>query len=233
MSKRYLIVGGSSGIGLALTNLFTSQGHRVIVASRNSADFQFPDLVEHQTYDATSEDKLVIEGESIDGLAYCPGTINLKPFHRMTRDDFQHDFDVNVLGAVKTIQDTLPLLKKGEDPSIVLFSTVAVAQGMRFHASVSASKGAIEGITKSLAAELAPIIRVNCIAPSVTNTPLANRLLSTEEKLEASSKRHPLSKVGEPEDVAEAAAFLMSTKSSWITGQIIGIDGGMSTVKMM
>lgn len=234
MSKKYVVVGGSSGIGLSLTKLLSAQGNEVYVVSRSGANLDGLSNVNHISHDVTSSDELSIDGlDALDGIAYCPGTINLKPFHRMKREDFLEDFDVNVLGAIKTIQSLLTSLKKSDDPSIVLFSTVAVAQGMGFHASVAASKGALEGITKSLAAEFAPRIRVNCIAPSIVKTPLAGRLLSTEEKEEASGKRHPLARVGQPEDISEMAAFLLSDKSSWVTGQIIGIDGGMSAIKMM
>ncbi len=234
MAKKYVVVGGSSGIGLSLTKLLIQQGNDVIVVSRSSDNLQGLDGVQHISHDITSSETFPLpELESLDGIAYCPGTINLKPFHRMKKEDFVADFDVNVLGAIKTIQTLLPLLKKAEDPSIVLFSTVAVAQGMGFHSSVAASKGAIEGLTKSLAAEFAPKIRVNCIAPSIVKTPLAGRLLATPEKEEASGKRHPLARVGEPEDIAEMASFMLSEKSGWITGQIIGIDGGMSSIKMM
>jgi len=156
----------------------------------------------------------------------------LKPFHRLKDTDFMADFKVNTLGAIKCIQAALPALKKGENPGIVLFSTVAVSLGMGFHSSVAASKGAIEGLTKSLAAEFAPHIRVNCIAPSAVDTPLASRILSTEEKKQASAKRHPLNKYGMPTDIAPMAAFLVSREASWMTGQVIGIDGGMSSVKM-
>lgn len=234
MSKKYVVVGGSSGIGLSLTRLLVEQGSEVFVVSRNADNLDNLNNVKHIAHDVTSTDELSIEGlDALDGIAYCPGTINLKPFHRMKREDFIEDFDVNVLGAIKTIQNLLPQLKKSDLPSIVLFSTVAVAQGMGFHASVAASKGAIEGLTKSLAAEFAPRIRVNCIAPSIVNTPLAGRLLATPEKQEASGKRHPLARIGEPEDISEMAAFMLSDKSGWITGQIIGIDGGMSAIKMM
>lgn len=234
MSKKYLIVGGSSGIGLSLTKILAAKNNDILVASRSAEELQGIDHVQHITHDVTTEENISLEGvEALDGIAYCPGTINLKPFHRMKREDFLQDFDVNVLGAIKTIQNALPLLKKSDSPSIVLFSTVAVAQGMGFHASVAASKGAIEGLTKSLAAEFAPRIRVNCIAPSIVNTPLAGRLLSTPEKEETSGKRHPLARVGQPEDIAEMASFLLSQNTSWITGQIIGIDGGMSTLRMM
>ena len=167
----------------------------------------------------------------IDGLAYCVGSIQLKPFHRFTEEDFIRDYQLQVLGAVKVIQEILHKLKQSSSPSIVLFSTVAVQTGFTFHSLVSASKGAIEGLTKALAAELSPKIRVNCIAPSITQTPLAGALLNTEEKITANGQRHPLGRIGQPNDIAELAAFLLSEKSSWITGQIMHIDGGISTIK--
>jgi NAD(P)-dependent dehydrogenase (short-subunit alcohol dehydrogenase family) len=162
---------------------------------------------------------------------YCPGTINLKPFNRLTISDFQKDFQVNVLGAVQVLQTILPQLKK-EGASVVLFSTVAATLGMGFHASVAVSKAGVEGLTKSLAAEFATAkIRFNCIAPSLTDTPLAGNLLSTPEKREAADKRHPLGRIGTPEELAQAAIFLLSPQSSWITGQVWNIDGGMSAIK--
>lgn len=135
------------------------------------------------------------------------------------------------MGAVKTLQSVVKTMKKNEGASIVFFSTVAVKQGMPFHASVAASKGALEGITRSLAAEFAPKVRVNCIAPSVTDTPLAGRILSSDEKKEASGKRHALNRVGTAKEVARMATFLLSNESSWMTGQVIGLDGGMSAIR--
>lgn len=223
--KNYLIIGTSSGIGKALTEVLKSKGHTVITASRHDADILF---------DATKDTLDVNQLPSqLDGLVYCPGSINLKPFARLTDLEFKDDFELNVLGAIKVIRTVLPLLKNAEQSSIVLFSTVAVNQGMPFHTSVSASKGALEGLTKAMAAEFSPKIRVNCIAPSLTDTPLASKLLSSEEKKKASGDRHPLKRVGEAIDVARMADFLMSDDASWITGQILRVDGGMSTLRIL
>jgi NAD(P)-dependent dehydrogenase (short-subunit alcohol dehydrogenase family) len=167
--------------------------------------------------------------DTLDGLVYCPGSINLRPFVRIKPEQFIEDYNLQVMGAVKTFQAVIPRLKKSKG-AIVMYSTVAVQTGFNFHSMVAASKGAIEGITRSLAAELAPDIRVNAIAPSITDTPLAAKLLSSEDKKEANAQLHPLKKIGLPEDIAEMAAFMLSDKSSWITGQIIPVDGGKSSI---
>ena len=224
MSKNILIVGASSGIGAALSHQLSHKGYQVFEASRNGKI----------KYDAT-QDALDLSTlpSSLQGLIYCPGSINLKPFHRLSTQDFIDDYHINVLGAVRTIQQVLPLLKASEIvSSVVLFSTVAVQQGMPFHASIAAAKGAIEGLTKSLAAELAPKIRVNAIAPSLTDTPLASKILGTEEKKKASAERHPLKKTGKPEELAALASFLISEEAGFISGQIIGADGGLSTLRV-
>ena len=228
----YLVVGGSSGIGLALVNKLLLEGYEVYAASRQRGEL--PDGVHFIELDVTNEVEKLKDSlpEVLDGIAYCPGTINLKPFARLKEEDFLNDFKVNVLGAVKIIQIATAALKKSESASIVLFSTVAVQTGMGFHASIAASKGAIEGLTRSLAAEFASSkIRVNALAPSLTETPLAKSLISTPERKEASDKRHPLGRIGTAEELADAAFFLISPQSSWITGQILGIDGGMSSVR--
>jgi NAD(P)-dependent dehydrogenase (short-subunit alcohol dehydrogenase family) len=167
----------------------------------------------------------------LDGLVYFPGTITLKPFHQVSDEDFLDDFRVNCLGAAAVIRQALPALKAAPSASIVLFSTVAVAQGMPFHASIASAKGAVEGLALSLAAELAPKIRVNVIAPSLTDTSLAGTLLNSEAKREAAAKRHPLQRVGDAADVAELAAFLLSDASAFITGQIFRPDGGLSSIR--
>ncbi|MEQ9404908.1 MAG: SDR family oxidoreductase [Cyclobacteriaceae bacterium] len=229
----YLIVGGSSGIGFQLVKTLSAEGHSVTVISRTIGGLEGIENVSHIGYDVRSEETLSLDTDTLDGFVYGPGTINLKPFHRLKREDFLEDFEVNVPGGVHILQQVLPALKKGNNSGVVFFSTVAVQQGMGFHSSVAASKGAVEGLTRSLAAELAPLVRVNCIAPSVTDTPLAERLLSSDEKKEASGKRHPLQRVGSPDDIANAAHFLLSKKSTWITGQVLAVDGGMSTLRML
>jgi 3-oxoacyl-[acyl-carrier protein] reductase len=234
MSKKYLIVGGSSGIGLALTNRLADEGNKIVVLSRNLNQLQLSENIEHHKFDVldNTQNFPVIDDE-IDGLAYCPGSINLKPFKSLKELDYVDDFRINALGAVKVINHYLPNLKKVDKSSIVLFSTVAVQTGMPYHASVSMAKGAVEGLTRSLAAELAPKIRVNAIAPSITDTPLASKLLSTDEKKEASAKKHTLNSVGKAEDIANAAYYLLSEESSWVTGQILHVDGGMSSLRLL
>ena len=231
MAKKYLVAGGSSGIGFELVKQLTEAGNEVIAVSRNPGELLSLPHVKHIPYDVKNNEALSLKEEQIDGIAYCPGTIHLKPFHGLKPEDFQEDFEINVKGAVKIIQSALKMLKKSDHASIVLFSTVAVQQGMPFHASVAASKGAIEGLTRALAAELAPKIRVNCIAPSITDTPLASRILSSDEKKKASAKRHALDRIGSASEVARMASFLLSDQSGWMTGQVIGLDGGMSAIR--
>jgi len=225
----YFVIGGSSGIGKEIVSQLLADGHMVYATfnenetSMSGAEFSRLNVLE--------DDMQIPEVESLDGLVYCPGSINLKPFHRIKPEAFVDDFNLQVVGAIKAAQAVLPLLKKGTNPSIVLFSTVAVQSGFPFHSQVAASKGALEGLTRALAAEFAPTIRVNCIAPSITDTPLAERLLSSDEKREANAQRHPLKEIGNPDDIAHTATFLLSPKAKWITGQILHVDGGMSSIK--
>ncbi len=231
--KNYLIAGGSSGIGLELVKKLSAEGHQILVVSRTGDSLDGLPGVTHLHKDLL-EDELA-ESElpaSLDGIAYCPGSINLKPFRSLKPAAFLEDFQINVLGAVKVLQAAQKALKNAESPAVVLFSTVAVGQGMPFHASIAAAKGAVEGLTRSLAAEWAPAVRVNCIAPSLTDTPLAARLLASDEKKEAAGARHPLKRVGTASEIADLAHFLLSEKSTWITGQVIGLDGGMSSLKI-
>ncbi len=229
MNQNYLIIGGLSGIGAHLTAELREQNHHVLTTSRTP---QNSDTTPHcQTYDALNPTLLELP-ETLDGLVYCPGTIQLKPFNRFVADDFRKDFEINVLGAVDVIQQALPSLQKSAQASIVLFSTVAVDTGMPFHSSISASKGAIEGLAKSLAAEFAPHIRVNIIAPSLTRTHLSEYLLNSPAKEKVAAGRHPLQRIGEPTEVASLASFLLSKKTASISGQIIRPDGGLSNLKL-
>lgn len=231
--KNIIIIGCGQGIGFAAAKIL-SEKYNVIGISKTQNTEVVELNIEFHQMDILSENLDEINfPDVIDGLVYAPGSINLKPFNRLSVDDFKNDFEINVLGAVKTIQKLLTNLKKSESASVVLFSSVAAKLGMPFHASISASKSAIEGLTKSLAAELsAQNIRVNAIAPSLTDTNLSTQLLSTPEKREASRKRHPLQRIGNAEEIGKMVEFLLSENSAWITGQIIGIDGGMGNVKL-
>jgi NAD(P)-dependent dehydrogenase (short-subunit alcohol dehydrogenase family) len=229
--RNYIIIGGSSGIGKEVVNLLEKEDVNVIATyHKNKIDDRLK--VKYLRLDVKSNElDLNKLPEEIHGLAYCPGSINLKPFHRFTEEDFMEDFQLQVLGATKIIKQILPRLKKSENASILLFSTIAVQLGFSFHSQVAISKGAIEGLTRALAAELSPLIRVNAIAPSLTNTPLASRFLNTPEKLNLQSEKNPLKKIGTARDIAEAAVYLLTPKSSWVTGQIIHVDGGDSKIK--
>lgn len=227
--NNYLLIGGSYGIGNKLIDELPSNAN-IIVASRTNEGL-IEKNVKHIPFNVL-EDSLTLEQlpEKIDGFVYCPGSINLRPFKGLKEDAFRDDFEINVMGAIRTLQQVYPLLAANEQASVVLFSTVAVQTGMPFHSSVAASKGAIEGLGRALAAEWAPKVRVNVIAPSISDTPLANRFLNNESKLEKASLRHPLKRIGTAEDVAQLAVFLLSEKSSWMTGQVLGLDGGISSL---
>jgi len=227
--KNILLIGGSYGIGLAIAKELQSENN-IYIASRTS-DSLAEINVTHITFDVTTDTlDLSKLPEVIHGLVYCPGSINLRPFRGLKLEAFESDLQINFLSLVKVIQTVLPNLTLAEQSSIVLFSSVAASMGMPFHTSVAASKGAIEGFAKALAAEYAPKIRVNVIAPSLTDTPLAEKFLSNEEKREKSAQRHPLKRFGTSQDIAQMAGFLLSDKSSWISGQIFHVDGGMSTL---
>jgi 3-oxoacyl-[acyl-carrier protein] reductase len=234
MTKNYLIVGGSSGIGLEITKRLAKDGNRVFVISRNQNQLHQTDNIEFLSFDVLSDSGTFPSiDDDLSGIAYCPGSINLKHFKIFKEQDYLDDFRINALGAVKVIGQYLPNLKKANKSSIVLFSTVAVQTGMPYHTSVAMAKGAVEGLTRTLAAEFAPNIRVNAIAPSLTDTPMANRLLSSDEKREVSAKRHPLNLIGKAEDISNAAYYLLSEKSNWVTGQIFHIDGGISSLRLL
>jgi NAD(P)-dependent dehydrogenase (short-subunit alcohol dehydrogenase family) len=227
------VAGGSSGIGMSLVQMLSNQGAHIYTISR-TASAGWPPQVKHLPADILGNlsEVAVWLPERLDGLVYAIGSINLKPFNRLTENDFLNDYRLNVLGATKLIGIALAALRKADSASVVLLSSVAAQIGLPYHASISAAKGAVEGLAIGLAAELATQqVRVNVVAPSLTDTPMAQNLLSTPEKREAAAKRHPLGKYGKPEDISNAIAFLLSAEASWITGQVIGVDGGLGKLK--
>jgi NAD(P)-dependent dehydrogenase (short-subunit alcohol dehydrogenase family) len=239
MASRFLVYGGSRGIGLALAERLVARGaavHLVArdearlaeVAARLGATFTAGDVV-----DPTLPGRVMAEcAGPLDGLAYCPGTLALKPLSRVTAEDYLHDYRVHALGAALAIAAALPALKAAEQASVVLFSSVAAQQGFPSHASVAMAKGAVSSLTLALAAELAPRVRVNAIAPSLTATDLAAGLLANEKVAEALAQGHPLQRLGRADDPAALADFLLSRDASWITGQVIGVDGGRGALRV-
>jgi 3-oxoacyl-[acyl-carrier protein] reductase len=226
--KNYLIVGAGSGIGFQVAQTLSNE-HKIIALSRSEKQLTGLPNTTFYACDISEEQPNfpVIDG-SIDGIIYCPGTINLKPFRALKNEDYLNEWNINVMGAIKTIRHYLPQLQQGVKPGIVLFSSVAAQSGMPFHASIASAKGAVEALTRSLAAEFAPTIRVNAVAPSITLTPLTDKLLNTEGKLAAAAERHPLKKIGNTSDIANAVIYLLNAE--WVTGQILHVDGGLSVV---
>lgn len=230
MKKNILLIGGSYGIGAAIAEKL-KENHNIIIASRSSENISKE--IKHITFDAVKDEISELDlPEKIDGLVYCPGSINLKPFKMMSPETFKEDMELNFHSLVRVVHGLLPKLKNADQSSLVFFSTVAVKVGMPFHTSVAAAKGAIEGFAKTLAAEYAPNLLVNVIAPSLTDSPLASKLLNSGAKKEKMAERHPLKKVGTTEDIASMAAFLLNDESKWITGQVFGVDGGLSTLNV-
>ena len=229
MQKNILVVGGNSLIGQEVIKLANSEGDSVFATSRSTIDIPLKNFIHlDPNEDLSGLDTLP---DSIDALLYCPGSISLKSIQRMDISDFRDDFRINVEGAFNIIKKVLPNLKKGDGASVVFISSVAAKSGMTFHSSIAASKAALEGFARSRASELAPRVAVNCIAPSLTNTPMAEHLLNNEKKLQSSEERHPLNTIGDPAKVAKVIYNLFSAKEDWITGQTISIDGGLSSLR--
>ena len=229
MKKNILLIGGSYGIGLALAKLLQPD-YNISIASRTHEELD--DLsITHIPFDATKDSLSDIDRpDTLHGFVYLPGSINLKPIKMMDLQSFRADMEINYFGLVNAVKSVLPRMADGG--SMVFFSTVAVGTGMPFHTSIAGAKGAIEGFSKALAAEYAPTLRCNVVAPSLVDTPLSKRLLNNDRKQEAMAARHPLKRVGSPEDIARTVLFLLSEDSSWMTGQIIGVDGGLSALNL-
>ena len=226
--KNILIVGGSKGIGEQVLSEMILENH-IINLSRSLPKISNTNLSNY-TVDILHDE--LPDLEKLDSIVYCPGSINLKPITRLSLQDFRDDFEINLIGAVKTIQKYLPLLKRSNNGSIVLFSTVATKLGMPYHSSVAASKSAVDGLVKTLGAELAPKIRVNAVAPTITNTDLASNILRNDKIVENMVERHPLKKILVPNEVAKMVKFLISDDSSSISGQTFNLDAGIVSFKI-
>ena len=226
--KTYIVIGGSKGIGNAIVHTLL-ENNKVINLSRSQPDIEHDNFTHHNC-DVLNEELPDID--AADGLVYCPGSINLKPIGRFSLDEFREDYEINVIGAVKAIQKYLKTLKNGQDPSIVLFSTVAAKLGMPFHASIAAAKSGVEGLVKSLGAEMATTLRINAIAPTVTDTDLASKLLRSDKMIENIKDRHPMKNYLKPADIAGMAEFLLSEKAQSISGQVFEMDYGIVSFKI-
>ncbi len=225
--KNIVIIGGTKGIGKSIVSEVV-ENHKVVCLSRNQTDFSHDNYTFHN-FDALVDD--YPDFESVDCLIYCPGSINLKPISTLSLDDFRNDFELNVIGAVRAIKKYLNLLKKSGSASILLFSTVATKLGMPYHASVSVAKSGIDGLVKTLGSELAPKVRINAIAPTITNTELASKILRNDKVIENMVERHPLKKILSSNEVAKMASFLISEDASSISGQIFNMDAGIVSFK--
>ena len=229
MQKNILIIGSSSALGRAASEMLRDSGEYTIGVGRTDQSLSYN---EHHIINDYDFGNFPVIDKPIHGLVYCPGTIQLKPFHRITPEEWVAELRVNLMGAVATVQHYLSQLKSAGRASVIFVSTVAVKSGMPFHASVATSKAALEGLSRSLAAEYAPVIRFNVVAPGLTESGLSERLLNSPEKWEAAAKRHPMKSIGKPADLASAACFLLSDQAGWITGETLAVDGGMANLRV-
>ncbi len=231
--KNFLLIGGSYGIGSGIVSeLLKDKDNFVHVVSKTEVENENKQNLKWHSYDAIN-DEFSLQDLGIDelsGFAYLPGSIVLKPFLQSKREDFENAFQVNFYGAIKNLKIAIPALKKSKNSSIVLFSTVATIRAMSFHTVVGSVKAALEGLSLSLSAELAPTVRVNVIAPSLTNTPLAKDLVTNSKILENAISKHALKRIGKVQDISKMARFLLTEESSWITGQVFSVDGGLSKI---
>lgn len=231
----YAIAGGSRGIGLAISKKLGAQGHTVLVLSREPGEIASIEGVQHMVHDFVGRDEIPSDTltRPLDGIVYCPGSIDLAPVHRLKPEAMRAAFEINCVSAIRFLQAALPGLQAStaRTASVVFLSTVAVARGLAMHTAIAAAKGALEAVARTLAAELAPKIRVNCVAPALTETDLSARFFSTDAKRTAMNAMYPLERTGTPDDVAEAVTMLLLPSSDWITGQTLGVDGGMACVQ--
>jgi NAD(P)-dependent dehydrogenase (short-subunit alcohol dehydrogenase family) len=238
MEQVTIVLGATGGVGRALVRRLAARGKTLHLIARDEARLRSLAQESEATYACADvrdpqalESAIRTAGPRVDGFVYCIGTIHLRPLDKLSDDDILRDFELNALGAARALRFALPALKSVDNASVVLFSTVAVAQGFTSHASVAMAKGAVEGLTRALAAELAPRIRVNAVAPSLTRTPLAQSFVANEAMAKSLAQLHALQRLGEPDDVAALADFLLTSDARWITGQVLAVDGGRSTVR--
>lgn len=239
MNKKVLIYGGSGAVGSQTARLLKEKGYDLhLVGSTEEklkkisdelkATYTVADLNDTSSFEKVSSEA----GKELAGLVYAVGTINLKSIRRLEEEDYMRDFKLNALGAVLAVKESLGALKKNKSASVVMYSSVAVGQGLSMHSSLSMSKGAVEGLVRSLAAELAPGIRVNGIAPSILgDSTLSADILRDDKTKDSMANTHALKRLGTADDIAKLTAFLISDDSSWITGQIMGVDGGRSVIQ--